>query len=300
MNMRDILTPEEFEEVTSKNNWLGAAIIAFDWVAIGLIFSAAAMYPNPLTILLAIILLGGRQLGLGVIVHETGHRSLFSSQSMNDFCGRWLAGYWVFSDKEAYMKGHIRHHQDAGTPNDPDLPNYENYPIDRISLRRKIWRDVSGQIGWRRIKSIGRSIARLQQLKPQIRQTVTRSLILNTSMLLVLSLLGYAWLYLLWLAAFMTSHMLVTRIRQIAEHAAVPDKFSEDARLNTRTLYINWLERLLIAPHQVNYHLEHHLMASVPIYRLRRLHQILLQKDYYEGIHFSKGYFSLLRQVTYS
>ena len=300
MNLRDILTDKEMSQVTSKSDLRGTAIVLFDWVAIAAIFTTTAMFPNPLTVALAVLLLGGRQLGLGVIVHETGHRTLFSNQNWNEFAGTWLSGYWVFSDKEAYMKGHLKHHQDAGTTDDPDLANYEAYPVSRTSLWRKIWRDISGQIGWRRMKSIGRSIKNLNRLKPRIRQTVTRSLIVNVGLLTVLTAFGEAWLYLLWVIAFMTSHMLVTRIRQIAEHAAVPDHFSSDARLNTRTLYISWLERLFIAPHEVNYHLEHHLMASVPIYRLKLLHEILRNKGYYEEVEFKRGYVNLLRQVTYA
>jgi fatty acid desaturase len=299
MNIKEVLTEAELAEITSKSNWLGASIILFDWVVIAGALFLAATYPNPLVILAAIIVIGSRQLGLGVIVHETGHRTLFASRKLNEFCGTWLSGYWVFSDKDAYMKGHLKHHQTAGTDQDPDLQNYRNYPVPRTSLKRKITRDLTGQIGWRRMKSIGRSIWRISSLKPEIRQTVARSLIVNAALLILVSSLGYAWLYLIWVVAFMTSHMLVTRIRQIAEHAAVPDLFSLDARLNTRTMYINRLERLFIAPHHVNFHLEHHLMASVPIYRLERLHQILLQKGFYEGVEFPRGYFSLLRQVTY-
>ncbi len=299
MTIRDILTEEEFAEVTRKSNWLGASIILFDWVVIAGAFFLAANYPNPIVILTAMIVIGSRQLGLGIIVHETGHRTLFASQAVNDFCGNWLSGYWVFTDKNTYIKGHLKHHQTAGTDKDPDLQNYRSYPVPTASLKRKIKRDLTGQIGWRRIKSIGRSIRSLNSLKPEIRQTVIRSLLVNAGLLVLVTLLGYSWLYLLWVIAFMTSHMLVTRIRQIAEHAAVPDMFSTDARLNTRTMYINRLERLIIAPHQVNFHLEHHLLASVPIYRLERLHQILLQKGYYEGVDFPRGYFNLLRQVTY-
>ncbi len=298
MNIKGVLSEEEFMEVTAKNNWLGASIILFDWlVIIGLFFLAAA-FPNPLVILLVIILLGGRHQGFGVIVHETGHRSLFDSQALNDFCGKWLSGYWIFSDKEDYMKGHLKHHQEAGTQRDPDLSNYQAYPVSRRSLGRKITRDVTGQVGWRRIKSIARSIRHLGDLTPHIRQTVLRSVLVNIAMLAVVTALGNPWLYILWVVAFMTSHMLVARIRQISEHAAVPDQFSPDPRLNTRTMYINALERLLISPHQVSYHLEHHLMASIPIYRLKRLHEILLDKGYYEGVEFTRGYFNLLRQVT--
>jgi fatty acid desaturase len=299
MSIKDILSEAEFAEITRKSNWRGASIILFDWLVIAGVFFLAANYPNPIVILASIIIIGSRQLGLGIIVHETGHRTLFASREANDFCGKWLSGYWVFSDKDAYMKGHLKHHQNAGTDQDPDLQNYRAFPVPRTSLRRKIKRDLSGQIGWRRVKSIGRSIQNLSNLKPEIRQTVIRSIIVNAGMLALVTMLGHAWLYLLWIIAFMTSHMLVTRIRQIAEHAAVPDLFSLDARLNTRTMYISRLERLIIAPHHVNFHLEHHLMASVPIYRLERLHQILLQKGFYDGVKFPRGYLGLLRQVTY-
>ena len=132
-----------------------------------------------------------------------------------------------------------------------------------------------------------------------MKQYLLRSYGLNLSMLLVMTWFGEAWLYFTWIAAFMTSHMLVVRIRQIAEHAAVPDLFDLDARKNTRTLYISWLERLLIAPHGVNFHMEHHLLASVPIYRLKMMHKILLKKGYYRDVDFQQGYINLLRQVVH-
>ena len=300
MNIRQILTEDEIAEVTRKNNWLGFSKILFDWVVIISTFALVGVYTNPLTILLGIVVLGGRQQGLGVVVHETGHRTLFAIQSLNDFVGNWLAGYWIFSEKESYMKGHLEHHKLAGTEQDPDLKNYRSYPIDRRSLRRKITRDLTGQVGWRRLKSIGSAIRRLPTMKAQPRLSLLRSLGANAVMFATLTLFGVPWLYLLWVAAFVTSHMLVVRIRQISEHAAVPDTFDLDPRKNTRTLYISWLERFLIAPHQVNFHLEHHLLASVPIYRLERLHQILLHKGYYKDVEFQRGYFDLLRRVTYA
>lgn len=299
MNIRTLLTDEEFAAVTQKDNFKAAKIVATDWLLIAAAFYIAGAYPNPLTILFAIILIGSRQLGLGVIVHETGHRTLFSSSRWNDFAGKWLSGYWVFSEKNAYMKGHLIHHKLAGTLNDPDLVNYRKYPIDRRALQRKVTRDLTGQIGWRRMKSIGRSISRLAMHKRTIRQYVLRSLGLNLSLFAVLALTGHAWLFAIWVIAFMTTHMLVVRIRQIAEHAAVPDLDDLDPRKNTRTLYANALENLLIAPHGVNYHLEHHLLASVPIYRLKKLHQILLKKGYYDEVKFQRGYLDLLKSVTY-
>lgn len=88
MNIRDLLTEEEVDDITTSDNWAGVQIILFDWTVIVGILWLTAHCPNPFTILLAIILLGGRQLALGVVVHETGHRSLFTSPRVNDFCGR--------------------------------------------------------------------------------------------------------------------------------------------------------------------------------------------------------------------
>ena len=85
---------------------------------------------------------------------------------------------------------------------------------------------------------------------------------------------GVWWAYpLLWLVPLVTWMMVITRIRNIAEHAVVPD--SNDPLRNTRTTRANFLERLFIAPYYVNYHLEHHLLFYVPCYNLPRVHRIL-------------------------
>lgn len=299
-NIRELLTAEELARVTSKDDLRAACIVLFDWAMVIGLFVLAAAFPNPVTMLFTVLLLGGRQMAFGVLVHETGHKSFFTSQSVNDFVATWLSGYWVFSDKDSYMKRHLMHHKDCGTVDDPDLKNFDAYPVSITSFKRKVLRDITGKIGWRRIVSIGRSLYRFNELNPGVKKMLAGGVICNLALLLALSVAGFAGLYALWVIAFMTSHMLITRIRQIAEHAAVPDHFDPDIRLNTRTIYISWLEALLVAPHGLNFHLEHHLMASVPIYRLRELHQILLDKGYYEGIEFPKGYLGLLRRVTYA
>ncbi len=300
MNVKNILTYDEWHQVTRKSDLLGLLQFLFDWSVIALTFALVANYPNPLTILLAIIVIGSRQLGLGVLVHECGHRTLFSSIFWNDFCGNWLAAYPVFSNKDAYMRAHLKHHRDAGSENDPDLANYQSYPVSNDSLRRKFIRDLTGQVGWRRVKSIYKAFQNFSELDAETRQYLSRSLAVNAGLLIVLTAFGHPWLYLIWVVAFMTSHMLVSRIRQIAEHAAVPDLFDPDPRKHTRTLLINRLERFFIAPHQVNYHMEHHLLPSVPIYRLRRLHGLLKSKGYYADVDFERGYFNLLRRITFA
>jgi len=298
VNLKDWLSETELSAIRSRTNYHGFLMIGFDWMIIAAVFVLVGSYPNPLTIIAGVFVLGARQLGFGVLVHECGHHILFKNPALNRFCGNWLAGYAIFSNMQAYARGHLKHHQLAGTHQDPDLPNYQDYPIPRSRFRRKVLRDLTGQVGYRRIKSIVKAFASFSRLDSSNRQYLLRSLGVNLLLLTILMLFDAAWLYLLWLAAFMTTHMLVSRIRQIGEHGAVPDLYSPDPRKNTRTVLASPLERLLIAPHGVSYHLEHHLNASVPIYRLEKLHKLLKKKGFYDNTHFPKGYGQMLKEVT--
>jgi len=292
------LTQQQLSAVTRKSSAHAWRIVLSDWLLIASALGVAALLPNPITVVLALLVIGCRQLSLGIIVHETGHQTFFESKRLNDFVGRWLSGYWVFSSKIDYMKGHLQHHQLAGTLNDPDLKNYAAYPVSKKSFRRKVWRDLSGQTGWRRLRSIGRSIVRYRTLSPEGQRVVRGGLITNIALLGVVTALGQSWLYLLWVGAFTSTHMLCTRLRQIGEHAAVPNGQSLDPRDHTRTILTQWWERLLIAPHQIGFHLEHHLLPSVPIYRLPRLHKMLVDNGYLAPDLLITGYPSLIRRVT--
>jgi fatty acid desaturase len=261
-------------------------------------FAVMAAWPNPLTILLGIVVLGGRQLGFGVLTHECGHGTLFESKRLNETVGEWLAAAPTFNNQKAYIRGHLKHHRLAGTDQDPDLPNYSDYPISRPRLKRKLWRDATGQTGWKQTRGLYRGFANFGKLGPEQRLALARGVVVNLFLLGILSAAGYPWLYLVWWAAYLTSNRLVSRIRQVAEHGAVPDLYDPDPRRNTRTVLANPLERLIFCPLGVNYHLEHHLLASVPIYNLPRMHRILRSKGHYDDVPVARGYLELLRRVT--
>ena len=62
---------------------------------------------------------------------------------------------------------------------------------------------------------------------------------------------------------------------------------------------VAWRERLLFAPASVNYHLEHHLLMTVPHYRLPRLHAILRERGLLEGALLTEGgYREVLQRAT--
>ena len=104
------------------------------------------------------------------------------------------------------------------------------------------------------------------------------------------------WYFGVWVFAMATWLPLVTRVRNIAEHACtgtVPDPFS-----HARTTHANPIERLLIAPYWVNYHAEHHLFMYLPCYRLAQAHGLLVEKGLIKRVEVSAGYLDVLRLAT--
>ena len=78
-------------------------------------------------------------------------------------------------------------------------------------------------------------------------------------------------------------------IRSVAEHFG---ELAYDHNLtSSRTVKANWLERFFLSPHNVGYHLEHHLYPGVPFYHLPKLHKLLMgKKEYSQKAHITKGY----------
>jgi fatty acid desaturase len=83
------------------------------------------------------------------------------------------------------------------------------------------------------------------------------------------------------------------RIRSIAEHAMIPDP--ADEMNNTRTTVARWWERVLIAPNRVNFHLEHHLLPTVPHYNLPRMHRMLRERGILADACVATSYADVLR-----
>ena len=77
---REALSREEIKELLAFEDWRGWLSVAVNW---GLVLAAMALvaaWPNPLTVIFALFVIGARQLGCAVLMHEASHRSLFASR----------------------------------------------------------------------------------------------------------------------------------------------------------------------------------------------------------------------------
>ncbi len=296
----DPLSAAELEALRAPRDWRSWLSLALNWAIVFGSVAAVALWPNPLTVVAAVFLIGARQLGFAVIMHEASHRTLFSKRALNDWVGNWLAAYPVWLDLEPYRHYHLQHHTRTGSDEDPDLSLAAPFPVTRASLRRKIWRDLSGQTGWKRARAIlnrdlGFSNGKVKR-KDAGWKAMAGVVITNAVLFGILAAVGHPALYLLWVAAWFTTYSLVMRIRSIAEHAMVPDR--TDPLRNTRTTLAGWWERLLIAPNRVNYHLEHHLWMAVPHYNLPRLHRLLRERNVLAEACTTRGYLNVLRLAS--
>jgi len=309
---QEALSRDELRSLLETNNWRAWGSIALNWALVAASFAWVAGSPGIVSVLGAIAIIGGRQLGFAVLMHEAAHHTLFRNRRLNDFAGNWFCAYPVWTDIGPYRNYHLKHHAKNWTAEDPDLDLATKYPVTRDSMRRKIWRDLSGQVGWKRARATLRrdlgvglandgagtslSFGKTARKGGRSWHNLRGVVITNGILLLGLAAAGRPELYALWVVAWFTSNSLVTRIRSISEHNMVTDPGND--LTNSRTVEANWWQRLLIAPNRVNYHLEHHLLMTVPFYHLPRLHRLLSERGVLDGALVEKGYGSILRQAA--
>jgi fatty acid desaturase len=96
------------------------------------------------------------------------------------------------------------------------------------------------------------------------------------------------WFLLLWVVPIFTSFSFFMVLRQLVQHG----NGDRGWLTNTRVFLVNRLINFAVFPIGQDYHLPHHLFASVPHYRLRRLHEALLEyPEYREQAVVVEGYF---------
>jgi fatty acid desaturase len=235
-------------------------------------------------------------------MHDGAHGVLMKTHGWNEWASQWLCAYPVFTDTIPYRHYHLVHHRTTQQPDDPDLHLSAKFPITRASFRRKLIRDITGQTGFKQRRAqiraaLGKPGAPFAQRLATFRQKLGGPIVANLILLAVLTALGRWYFYpLFWLLPLLTWQQVITRVRNIAEHAMVPD--NDDVFRNARTTYATWWERALFAPYWVNYHVDHHLLFYVPCYNLPVLHRMLLERGYRDRMEIQPNYLSVWKLAT--
>ncbi len=298
----EIFSKEEIRALTQRSDVRGAVAIVSTWAVIGATFAAMAWATSqPWQVAVPVCVtgsavLGGRQLGLAILTHEAAHNTLFNQRELNNWLTDWLCGRPIGLDVEKYRAHHFIHHAKTGTLEDTDISLVEGLPTTRRSLTRKFMRDLSGITGAKFL--LGRVLMDAEVLKWTVASKVEKlpkndrglmdylkayiknaapTILTNAAIFVALWAVGHPKLYLAWVAAYMIPYPFLIRVRALAEHAGT--EMTTDMFKNTRTTKAGWIARAFVAPFNVNFHIEHHVLASVPFYRLPQMHQMLRERE---------------------
>lgn len=278
------------------------AAIAIEWtlIAAGVAASLAAWQWNAVAGALgyaaAVIWIGSRQHALAVLMHEAAHYRLFRNRVLNDLLGELLLGWPLLISMRIYRRLHFAHHRSPNTADDPDwllrLSRDWMFPKTRRELFRIFLVDVLGLHVKEQLQFFGRYAFSREQQKSWLD---VGAVFFFAGLIAVLTYF-HGWLLFLayWVVPLMTWLKVVLRLRTIAEHYAL--EYDHVCR-QTRTTYPSFVERWLIAPWNIGYHLDHHLYPSVPFYNLKRLHAELLKDEQFRAqAHLTETYANVLRE----
>jgi fatty acid desaturase len=280
--------PKELVARLARRSGLRATLAILEDVAViaAAVGLALAYWPNPLVLVPAVVIIGTRQHALFVIAHDAAHYLLCDDRRINDLAGRACATVQGLS-MCTYRVIHRLHHNNLYGELDPDTALHGGYPRGKIYLIRKLLKDLGGLTAWKTYAyflggapalntATNVALRPLDDTSPKLRAEARRDrnmvLVFHVVLLAAMAASGHLVQYLvLWILPLVTVVQAILRLRAIAEHGATVD-FSSPltaARTNVAPAWLRWL----VFPHHVNYHIEHHLYASVPQHNLTELHR---------------------------
>lgn len=295
-DFRRALPKDLVQRLSQVSAWRSAWSVLQEFTVLGALIATALYWWTWWAVIPCVLLIGTRQHALFVLAHESAHYRLFEQRWLNDLAGRVCATVQGLSMR-TYRVIHRLHHNHLYTDLDPDTALHGGYPRGKAYLVKKLLKDLSGLTAWKTYAYFlggapalntrtGMAIRPLDDTSVKLREEARRDR--NTVISVHLLFLAFfAWTgflveYLvLWILPLVTVVQAILRLRAIAEHGATTD-FSSPltaARTNLVPAWLGWL----MFPHNVNYHIEHHLYASVPQYHLPALHQELRQRGLLAG-----------------
>jgi len=147
----EIFAREEWAALTRVSRWHGLWLAAHGWLMVALVTGGTALLwqwhwlAGLIATPIALVLVGGRQLGLSILMHEAAHGLLHPKRKINNFVGQWLTGAATGSDLHSYRAYHLTHHRFTQQSEDPDLGLSAAFPTSKASMKRKVIRDLTGQ-----------------------------------------------------------------------------------------------------------------------------------------------------------
>jgi fatty acid desaturase len=292
---RKALPKETVERLATLSFARSAWSVLQEALLLAWLVAVAVHWWTPGVVALCVILIGTRQHALFILAHDAAHYRLFPQRWLNDAVGRACATVLGLSMR-TYRVVHRLHHNNLYGPADPDTALHGGYPRGRAYLVKKLLKDLTGLTAWKTYAyffgapaintETNVALRPLNDTSERLRREARRDRVVVVAYQILALIAAYSSGYLLeylvlWILPLVTVVQAILRLRAVAEHGATTD-FSSPltaARTNLGGPVLEWL----LFPHSVNYHIEHHLYASVPHYNLEELHDEMVKHGVLEG-----------------
>lgn len=279
---RDLLRPPTVAELLRYT--------ALEWV--GMAACWAAMWTLPWwTWPVWAVLVAGRLHALGVILHDAAHMPL-RNKPLPVRLLEVAAGFPLMTTLDAMRYHHLRHHRDNGMPSDPYFkpglagrPGLYAVQVLRGALLVTFW-------GTRPIVAVGALVSarvRVAYARVYLQDRSTEDLAASREVLacaradmaqfaalgLVLALaalwpvgLVFGW----YLPAILSGLLAAWRLLQEHNYDRAMDRRVETIVATTNDHHLgSWLDRLVLAPRNIGYHVVHHIHPQVGLAHLPAL-----------------------------
>jgi fatty acid desaturase len=258
--------------------------------------------------LAAAIVIGCRQHALAVLSHDGAHFCVAHSGWWNDLVANWLVTYPLTFSVQGFRYTHLKHHWYLETARDPSKVSVDHHPGDWTfpmspwRFAGMLLRDLSGLS-----QSSSASLLKyLWDVPGGPWPHLVAIVLLHGAAITIGIVSGHPWVYpLLWLVPLFTVAVMFYRVRSIAEHSGLSDQTIRyrrdevDPLTATRTTVDGPIARFVFSPWNVSYHIEHHLFPSIPVFRLRAVHEALAgSADYGAHAHVTEGHLALVRELV--
>lgn len=300
---RTLLSPAQIKDLSTLKPWHAIVDALACWACIAAAIALIAIHPAWWTVPLAILVIGNRYYALFIIGHDGMHRRLFPTIKKNDFWSDVLVLAPIGAITRINNRNHLAHHRNLATSADPDRHKHACFnKSDRVELLEflsgitSVWNSARAVFLMR-----GRHRLPPASTSASVPNYTLRDFLILAGWFAVLAggltwFIGW-WAYpVLWLVPVYTFMFLGDNFRSFAEHSHPEgDEAADHHRLITYTS--NPLERMLVAPMNMNYHTAHHLWPSIPYYNLPTADRLMRNHPAASGLEWRGSYIAYL--LTY-
>ncbi len=208
--------------------------------------------------------------------HESSHGTAFKTDWMNNLLYE-ISSFMVFRQSTVWRWSHARHHSDTiirgrdpeiAVPRPPSLRKFilTFFGISAaIPEMKKLLKHAGGRID----PEVATYVPQSEYGKVIFKARIYVSIFL---LVIVLSLVYGTILPLMFIGLPTLLGTWLMPVYGFTQHAGL-DENVLDHRLNSRTVYMNRINRFLYW--NMNYHVEHHMFPLVPYHALPRLHELM-------------------------